>query len=150
MSIAARADLVDRHDIEVLVRDFYRQAAMDVLLGPIFAEAKVDWPTHIDTLVRFWSWQLLGEREYAGNPLRAHEPVHARTPFTHEHYERWLDLFTDTVDALFVGPNAELAKYRAAKMATAMARLLAGHSSPGDVAIEPMWSGSRRVARSES
>jgi Truncated hemoglobins len=150
VSIEARADLVDRHDIEVLVRDFYRQAAMDDLLGPIFAEAKVDWPTHIDTLVRFWSWQLLGEREYAGNPLRAHEPVHARTPFTHGHYERWLDLFTDTVDARFVGPNAELAKNRAAKMATAMERLLAGHSSPGDVAIEPMWSGPRRVARSES
>ena len=89
-----RPDIRDRHDVEQIVRTFYRAAAMDDVLGPVFAAAHVDWPDHIDTLTRFWSWQLLGEREHDGNPLKAHEPAHARTPFTAAHYERWLEVFT--------------------------------------------------------
>jgi hypothetical protein len=34
----ARGDIVDRHDIELLVRSFYRDAAMDDLLGPAAME----------------------------------------------------------------------------------------------------------------
>jgi truncated hemoglobin YjbI len=60
--LASRADLQDRGDIERLVVAFYRYAAMDELLGPVFAAAHVDWPGHIDTLTDFWAWQLLGER----------------------------------------------------------------------------------------
>lgn len=51
--LARRADLTDRTDIELLVRSFYRYAAMDGLLGPIFSAAHVDWPSHIDTLTEF-------------------------------------------------------------------------------------------------
>ena len=45
-----RADLRSRDDVERLVRSFYRDAAMDDRLGPIFAAARVDWPSHIDRL----------------------------------------------------------------------------------------------------
>ncbi len=129
--LAKRADLTDRTDIELLVRSFYRYAAMDELLGPIFSAAHVDWPSHIDTLTEFWAWQLLGERGYVGNPLRAHEPIHERTPFADAHFERWLELFAGTVDEHFRGPTAEMAKARAAKMAHALRRLLAGqHGDP--------------------
>lgn len=131
-----RPDLETRADIERLVRSFYRQAAMDDLLGPVFAAAHVDWPGHIATLTDFWAWQLLGERGYDGNPLRAHEPVHRRTPFTGEHYERWLELFETTVNDSFAGPKAELAVQRARRMARALRRLLDGHSAPGSVPIE--------------
>ncbi len=137
--LANRADLDTRDDIARLVVAFYRYAAMDELLGPVFEAAEVDWPEHIDTLTDFWAWQLLGERGYVGNPLRAHEPVHALTPFTEAHYERWLDLFVSTIDEYFVGPIAERAKIRAAKMAHAMRRLLDGeHGAPTEVA-HPMW-----------
>lgn len=129
-------DLTTRADVERLVRDFYRDAAMDDLLGPVFAAAHVDWPQHIATLTDFWCWQLFGERGYVGNPLRAHEPVHARTPFASAHYERWLALFEETVDASFAGPVAELAKARARRMARALRRLLDGGADAGDVAIE--------------
>ena len=104
---------------------------MDDLLGPIFSAAQVDWPTHIATLTDFWAWQLLGQRGYDGNPLRAHEPIHRRCPFADAHFARWLDLFTTTVDIHFVGPHAEAAKQRAAKMAHALERLLADqHGDP--------------------
>jgi hemoglobin len=120
-----RTDLRSRDDVERLVRSFYRDAAMDDRLGPIFAAARVDWPSHIDHLTDLWCWQLLGERSYTGNPLRAHLPVHGRTPFTLAHFERWLELFTATVDYHFRGPTAEVAKSRAIKMATALRRILA-------------------------
>jgi hemoglobin len=123
--LARRTDLRDRDDIEVLVTSFYRYAAMDEILGPVFSAAHVDWPSHIDTVTDFWSWQLLGLPGYEGNPLRAHLPVHAVTPFTPAHFERWLELFCSTIDERFVGPTAEVAKRRAAKMAAALSRIIA-------------------------
>ena len=119
-------DLDDVVGIETLVRAFYRRAAMDDLLGPVFEAADVDWASHIPTVVDFWCWQLLQQPGYTGNTLRAHEELQAATPFTTQHFERWLELFDDTVDDLFAGPHAENAKARAAKMAAALQRLLAG------------------------
>ena len=137
--LANRGELIARADVELLVRSFYRYAAMDELLGPIFSAAHVAWDDHVATLTDFWSWQLLGERGYTGQPLRAHEPVHARTPFAAAHHERWLDLFVSTVDEYFVGSNAELAKRRAAKMATALQKLMNGDYGQASEPIEPMW-----------
>ena len=107
-----RADIVDRDDIERLVRNFYRDAAMDDVLGPVFQAARVNWHAHVETLIEFWAWQLLGSPGYDGQPLRAHEPVHARTPLAQSHYARWIELFCDTVDRSFQGPRAEIAKGR--------------------------------------
>jgi hemoglobin len=137
--LAQHHDLVDRDDIDLLVRSFYRYAAMDELLGPIFARAGVDWPSHIETLTDFWAWQLLGERGYDANPLRAHEPVHARTPFRQAHYDRWLELFHSTVDEYFVGATADVAKSRGAKMISALRRLLSGSHAPATEPIQPIW-----------
>ncbi len=134
-----RHDIVDRDDIELLVRNFYRDAAMDDVLGPVFEAAQVNWNAHVATLIDFWAWQLLGQPGYEGHPLRAHEPVHARTPLDSAHYERWVALFCETVDASFDGPHAQAAKVRGRKMAAAMQRLLAGVSAPGDRPIEPTW-----------
>ncbi len=117
---------------------------MDDVLGPVFAAANMNWNAHVATLVDFWSWQLLGERGYEGNPLRAHEPVHQRTPLAPIHYERWLELFVDTVDGLFAGPRAELAKGRGRKMAAAMERLMAGVSAGGDEPVEAVLLGTDR------
>ena len=95
--------------------------------------------------------ELLCVRGYEGNPLLAHRPAHEATPFTDAHFARWLALFTETVDELFDGPTAELAKRRAATMARALQRLLRGESAPGDVAIEvlqPRGGGAdRRMSR---
>jgi hemoglobin len=141
------SDIRGRSDIDRFVRDFYRQAAMDEMLGPIFAAAGMNWNAHIETLVEFWSWQLFGRRGYVGNPLRAHEPVNARTPFAAEHYERWLALFEDTIDTSFRGPVADLAKARAHKMALSMRRLLTGAAEmeqaedAGDTPVEAVWMG---------
>lgn len=126
-----RTDLATRAEVELLVRTFYRAAAMDELLGPIFEAAHVHWPDHIETVTAFWMDQLFGSRGYEGQPLRAHESVDRIIPFRDEHFARWLALFTETVDELYEGPVAELAKARAAKMARALHRLLRGESATG-------------------
>jgi len=135
-----RHDVATRADVADLVRTFYRAAAMDDLLGPVFAAAHVDWPAHLATVTDFWMWQLLGVRGYEGNPLRAHEPVARVIPFTDAHFAQWLALFEETVEERFEGPIAELAKVRAAKMAQALARLLRGESGAADAPIEVLWS----------
>jgi hemoglobin len=139
-------DLVTRSDIEWLVRDFYRDVAMDDRLGPIFSAARVDWSVHLPKVADFWEWQLFGASDYEGKPLVAHKPVDARTPFTEEHYERWLEIFDTTVDERFRGPNAEFAKRRARRMAQAMRRLLDGGESGGDSDSPPPKPGGMSIA----
>jgi hemoglobin len=117
-------DIEDVADVEDLVRAFYRDVAMDDVLGPVFRAAGVDWSAHIPKLVDFWTWQLFGDRVYEGQPMRAHQGAHQRTPFADRHYERWLDLFTVTVDDRFAGPVASRAKERAHKVASSMRRFL--------------------------
>jgi hemoglobin len=134
-----RLDIATRAEVEALVRDFYRAAAMDDLLGPIFRAAHVDWPSHIETVTAFWMEQLFGTPGYEGNPLRAHQSISQRIPFRDEHFDRWLALFTETVDEHFAGPVAELAKARATKMARALRRLLEGWSARGDAPLEVLF-----------
>lgn len=131
-----RTDLATRAEVEELVRTFYRAAATDELLGPVFEAAHVHWPGHIETVTAFWMDQLFGSHGYTGQPLRAHEPVNRIIPFRPEHFARWLALFTETVDELFVGPVADLATTRAAKMARALERLLRGEAAAGDAPVE--------------
>jgi hemoglobin len=134
-------DLATREDLELLVRSFYRQAAQDELLGPVFEAADVDWAAHIPKLVDFWAWQLFGQRGYEGHPLLAHRPLQATTPFRPAHYARWLELFVDTVDEWFAGPVADIAKLKAEKMARALQRLMAGASEPGDRPVAVTFTG---------
>jgi hemoglobin len=129
-----RPDLATDDDIERLVRDFYRQAAVDEVLGPVFEAAEVDWAAHIPRVTAFWSWQLLGGRRYDGRPLRSHERVNELVPFTEAHYERWLELFTETLHGGWSGPVADTAERRARRMARSMRRVLAGEADP-----DPTW-----------
>jgi len=134
-----RPDVATRRDVELLVRTFYRAAAMDEILGPVFQAAHVDWPEHLAVVSEFWMDQLFGTGRYGGNPLRAHGPVDRRTPLTTAHFDRWLQLFDETVDELFDGPVADRAKARAATMARAIQRLLRGRPDPGSSPIEVRW-----------
>jgi len=148
-STSERTDIHDRADVERLVRAFYREVATDDLLGPIFAHADVDWPEHVELLTRFWCTQLLDERSYEGNPLRAHRPLHAAMPFTDEHFGRWLDLFLTTVDDHFAGVTADLAMARARGIAQTMQRLLdrdARLAVPGPDDVDVAGDGGGEVA----
>ena len=107
---APSRDLDDPVEIAEMVRRFYADVTQDDLLGPIFNDvAGVDWSEHLPKLTAFWCRALLGTPGYTGNPFRAHRLVHRRRAFTAADFHRWLDLFHETVDLGWIGPNAERA-----------------------------------------
>jgi hemoglobin len=133
---ATRREITDLADVELLVRRFYQAAIPDPLLGPIFSGFGVDWSVHIPKLVDFWAGRLLGQAGYEGNPVGAHQPVLERCPFGEPELHRWVELWGETVDELFVGPVADLAQQRARLAADAIRSLVrrqhrAALSSPG-------------------
>jgi hemoglobin len=116
-------DLDTPADVAEMVRRFYQDVAQDDLLGPMFNDvAQVDWSEHLPKLAAFWCRALLGIEGYVGNPFRSHVEVHARSPFTEAHFRRWLQLFHETVELGWVGPNVD----RALELAHNVARV---HSS---------------------
>jgi hemoglobin len=127
-------DLDTPDEIAEMVRRFYADIAQDELLGPMFNDvAKVDWSEHLPKLTAFWCRTLLGRAGYQGNPLRAHQLVHARHPFTAAHFERWLTLFHENVELGWTGPNAQRALDFADHVARAHRKRLLGPADP----IEP-------------
>jgi hemoglobin len=113
------ADLSSTEDVRTLVDSFYEKIGRDELLAPVFNDvAHVDWAAHLPIMYRFWESMLFGAGTYAGAPF----PKHAVLPVEKEHFVRWLDLFTETVNAHFAGPKAEEAKGRAASIADTFAQ----------------------------
>ena len=107
-------EIISLHDIKKLVDTFYEKVRKDELIGPIFNEKIQDrWPQHLEKMYTFWQTVLLGEHTYFGSPF----PPHANLPVSHQHFEKWIELFTKTLDELFTGAIAEDAKWRAVKMA---------------------------------
>jgi hemoglobin len=122
-----RHDVETVADVELLVRRFYRAAIPDPQLGPIFHDFGVDWSVHIPKLVDFWAARILDRPGYAGNAVGAHQPVLDRCGFGTAELERWLELWGETVDELFAGPNADRAKSRAAMAGEAIGSLVRRH-----------------------
>jgi hemoglobin len=104
-------DLTTRADVELLVQKFYERAAADPLLAPHFAH--VDWVHHFPRMIDFWAFILLDEAGFQGNVFDAHK--HLAIDATH--FAQWLGHFHATVNTLFIGEKAELAKQRADSIA---------------------------------
>lgn len=110
----ATQDISNIDDIKLLVNTFYEKVQHDDLIGPIFNQKMIGrWPEHLEKMYRFWQTILLEEHTYSGTPF----PPHKHLPVNQSHFDRWMEIFTVTVDNLFVGKLAEEAKVRAANMA---------------------------------
>lgn len=110
----AHRDISTLEDIQHMVNTFYATIQSDEVLGPIFNGVIQDrWPAHLEKMYRFWQTILLSEHTYSGSPFAPH----AKLPIDKAHFNRWMGLFTATVDAHFAGPVADEAKRRAQIMA---------------------------------
>ncbi|RAJ01513.1 hemoglobin [Chitinophaga skermanii] len=108
-------DIATKEDVVLFVNAFYDKVRQDDLLAPIF-DSKIPaerWPAHLERMYLFWGGILFGNSEYVGNPFAHHRPL----PVGEAHFERWVILFRGTIDELFRGEKAELAKHRAASIA---------------------------------
>ena len=107
-------DIASLEDIKLLVNTFYSQVQTDDFLGPIFNEKIGNgWPEHLEKMYSFWQTILLEVHTYSGSPF----PPHKQLPVAKEHFDRWMELFTQTTDSLFTGALADEAKFRAKNMA---------------------------------
>lgn len=131
-------DIESVEDVEVLVRRFYQSVIPDPTLGPIFAGMDVDWSEHIPKLVDFWALRLFGRPGYEGNAAGAHIPVVERIGFGEVEMARWLELWFETLDELFAGEVADLAKERALMAAQAIGAIARRHNHPERTYLEIM------------
>jgi hemoglobin len=113
-------DIQTRADCEQLVRAFYGRALTDPVIGWLFTDvAKLDLEAHVPRLTRFWETVLLGAQSYGGGAFRPHLELNFKAQLRKGHFDRWLHLWDTTVDELFAGAHADLAKAHAHRVAAA-------------------------------
>jgi hemoglobin len=100
-------DIQNKSDIELLVKFFYAELLLNEEIKPVFAG--IDFPSHVPRIVHFWSFVLLDEEGYKTNVF----DKHMHLPIKANQFDIWLDCFVTTVDSLFAGEKAEMAKQRA-------------------------------------
>ena len=110
----SKNDIRDINDIKLLVNNFYTKVRDDEFLAPVFNERIKDrWPHHLEKMYTFWQTILLDDHTYFGAPF----PPHVNLPINKEHFEKWIELFTETINENFKGLIADEALWRAEKMA---------------------------------
>ncbi len=117
-------DIENRQDIDELMQAFYKRAIADDLIGFIFTDvAKLDLEHHLPIIGDFWETLLFRTGDYSRhgrNPLQVHGELDLKTPLLPEHFARWLEIFTGTVDESFAGETADFLKMRAEAIANRM------------------------------
>lgn len=107
-------ELTNIDDIKFLVNTFYSRVRTNEVLGNIFNNAIGNkWNGHLNKMYRFWQTILFHDQSYHGSPL----PPHMKLVIGEVHFEKWITIFTQTVDGHFKGEIAEQAKERGQKIA---------------------------------
>lgn len=110
-------DINNRQDIELLVNSFYDRVKQDDTIGFIFQQIiGADWSHHLPIMYNFWDTILFHTATYQGQPIAQHIKVDRQIKLEQAHYERWLQLWDETINSLFAGAVAEEAKKRAKLM----------------------------------
>jgi hemoglobin len=116
-----KKDILTREDIESLMNAFYEKLLKDPSINYIFTDvAKINIKTHLPVICDFWETVIFQKNVYQNNTMKIHMDLHEQTPLLKEHFATWLKYFYETVDDLFEGDNALLAKQRATSVATVM------------------------------
>jgi hemoglobin len=116
-----KTDIENRKDIQLLVNRFYDKVKADPVIGFIFNDImRVNWEKHLPVMYDFWENTLFYTGGYIGNPMEIHRRLNHVIPLSADHFQRWTHLFTSTVDELFAGEKAVLAKQRAISISTVM------------------------------
>lgn len=120
---AIRAETgIDEALIDRIVDEFYTRVRGDELIGPIFNQRIADWGPHLRQMKAFWSSVALMSGEYHGQPMRKHLPL----PVDAQHFDRWLQLFQETVNDLCTPKAAEHFMERARRIAESLELGIAG------------------------
>lgn len=102
-----KQDIKSKKDIEEMINSFYDKVVKDEIIGAFFGH--VNFEKHLPKMYHFWSFVLLGEAGYTTDVTK----VHMNMRIKKEHFDQWISLFNATVDEMFAGEKAEMAKQRA-------------------------------------
>ena len=109
-----RNDIETIMDIELLVNSFYQKLQTNPVIGYIFMDmVHLDKKMYLREMANFWENTLFYTGSYAGNPILFHKNLNKIFNLTTGHFIEWNTLFNATVDELFSGEKASLAKQRA-------------------------------------
>ena len=123
-------DIENRSDIELLLNRFYTKVFEDDLISHFFKEVvPLDLETHIPVIADFWESVLLDAKGYRKNVMEVHLNISQKSKIEKKHLDRWAKLFTETVNDLFEGHRATIAKQRAASIVTMM-NIKINHPNP--------------------
>ena len=116
-----KKDIENKDDLLLLVKQFYVKLLNDASISYLFTDvAKINLEEHLPVLVDFWEMVLFEGRAYTKNAMQPHMVLNEQSPITKEHYTTWLTYFKNTVDELFEGEKAFMAKEKATSIATIM------------------------------
>jgi len=116
-----KRDIESREELEMFLRAFYKKAFIDDLIGHFFTEVvPLDLKTHIPVIASFWESIVFNKHSYRKNVMEVHQHIHHLSKIEKRHLERWVKLFTETLDEPFTGSKTELMKQRARSIATLM------------------------------
>lgn len=116
-----KRDIEKRQDIEEFITRFYEKVKLNATIGFIFNDVvQMNWEKHIPLIVDFWETILLDKPVYHNNAMEVHYHLNKKLPLQKEHFETWLLLFNTSVDELYEGKIATLAKTRAKSIADVM------------------------------
>jgi hemoglobin len=116
-----KKDIQDRDDIIKLVDAFYKKTKSDPTIGHIFTNvAHVNWELHLPRMYDFWENILFCTGNFDGNPMKTHKELNQKVPMDFTHFNRWNNLFKETVDGMFKGEKTEEIKVRAMNISKAM------------------------------
>jgi hemoglobin len=117
----ADAEGIGEDLIRAVVFEFYRRARRDDRLGPVFEAHVGDWDTHLARMTDFWSAALLRTGRYSGRPVERHREIDGLSV---GHFDRWVELFKETVCDLCPPREAEAFLVRARRMREGMTKVL--------------------------
>lgn len=114
-----KQDIQNREDVSLLVSSFYSKVRKNEKIGYFFNEMIDDWPAHLEKLTDFWETNLFLVSKFRGNPMKAHKEVdeHFNHSVEQAHFGEWLNMWFETLDELFEGEKANIAKNRARNIA---------------------------------
>lgn len=116
-----KKDIETREELETFLWAFYNKAFADELIGRFFTEVvPLNLETHVPIIANFWESVAFNKPSYRKNVMEVHQHIHDLSKIKKEHLDRWVKIFTETLDELFEGSKTELMKQRARSIATLM------------------------------
>jgi hemoglobin len=114
-------DITNRADIENVLNAFYKKVFTDPVIGHFFTIiVPLDLEKHIPLITDFWESIIFNTQNYRKNVMEIHHNINRQSSIKKEHLDRWVEIFSQTIDEFHEGDKARLMKQRARSVATLM------------------------------